>query len=79
MSDRIFTEQELRDREEFKAWMKANDVSVRQVAEATGFKPNYIYMMIASDRTISEAFKWKFGVAYGHDVAGQLFGEAMTA
>lgn len=74
MSDRILTAHELHDREQLARWMDANGVNVKLLADATGLSTNYIYMMTKSDRTISEAFKWRFGLAYGHDVAQQVFG-----
>lgn len=73
MNDRILTEQEQRDREQLAAWMASHDVSVKALADATGVSSNYIYMMTKSDRTISEAFKWRFGLAYGHDAAHAVF------
>lgn len=75
MNDRNLTVQEQRDRDQLAKWMADNGVNVKLLADATGVSSNYIYMMTKSDRTISEAFKWRFGLAYGHDVAQQVFAE----
>jgi hypothetical protein len=77
MNDRILTVQEHRDREQLAKWMAENGVNVKLLADATGVSSNYIYMMTKSDRTISEAFKWRFGVAYGHEVAQRVFAEPL--
>lgn len=75
MNDRSLTEREQRDREQLAAWMQENGITVKALADATGVSSNYIYMMTKSDRALSEAFKWRFGLAYGHDVAQRVFGD----
>ena len=59
MNDRNLTAQEQRDRDQLAQWMTDNGVNVKLLADATGVSSNYIYMMTKSDRTISEAFKWR--------------------
>lgn len=61
------------DRQRLLQWMEANEVGVSQLARTTGDFKSSISYMIHGHREINQAFKWRFGKAYGFDVAEQIF------
>lgn len=61
------------DLERLRAWMKAHELDYRAVAEATGDTKSTVNMILNGNRAINQAFKWRFGVAYGFDEACRVF------
>lgn len=59
--------------ERLRAWMKENGHTTKALADATGIKYSLMSQMVADKRRISESFKWKFGKAFGYNLAIALF------
>lgn len=63
----------MNDKERLLQWMESHGLSASAVAEATGDFPSNISMMTKGPRDVNQAFKWRFGKAFGFAVAEQIF------
>lgn len=63
----------MNDKQRLLQWMETHGLTVGAVAEATGDFPSNISMMTKGPREVNQAFKWRFGEAFGFDVARQVF------
>lgn len=63
----------MNDKERLLQWMKERNISMSQLARATGDHTSAISMMTNGPREVNQAFKWRFGEAFGFDVATQIF------
>lgn len=61
------------DRERLIAWMQENDMNGSELARRTGDHRSAIFMMTTGQREVNEAFKWRFGSAFGFDLAASIF------
>lgn len=63
----------MNDKQRLLQWMADNQIDAASLARATGDVRSAISMMTVGRRDINQAFKWRFGVAFGFDVAQQIF------
>lgn len=56
-----------------KQWMDERGISNPQLAEHTGYDRTQVYRMVKGERPITDAFKWRFYVAFGKDDANTVF------
>jgi plasmid maintenance system antidote protein VapI len=63
----------MNDKERLLQWIKEQNISAARLANATGDHASAISMMTVGPREVSQAFKWRFGKAFGFDVAEQIF------
>lgn len=68
------------DSERLTQWMQERDFDYGTLAEATGDTYSSIYMMARGQRSVSDAFKWRFALHFGWEEATRLFsGEPQPA
>lgn len=67
------------DKERLITWMNDNHITAAKLARATGDHRVTIHHMTRGDREINQAFKWRFGEAFGFDVAKQIFADTPSA
>lgn len=62
-----------KNNERFANWMSACVLSDSDVAEKMKIDKAYIWRIRKGEREIADSFAWKFGQAYGFDLAQRLF------
>ena len=60
------------------AWMELEGLTDRQLAERLRMDASYIWMLRTGTRPISDGFRWRFGRAYGFELATKIFAESAT-
>ena len=63
------------EHEKLNAWREEMGLTIADVARAIGMDYNYVTMIFRGDRRVTSGFRWRFGLAYGFDVATELFGD----
>ena len=63
--------------ERLKMWMQKTGFDTKTLAEATGVGYNALYKMISDRRHISDNFKYRFGNAFGFDLAFSIFDDTL--
>lgn len=66
-------------RPDLSSWMADQKLSDRQVAEALGFDPSYVWYVRNGKRPVSDAFRWRFAEKYGYKAAYDLFDKEKEA
>ena len=61
------------ERERLVEWMRLKGKTSYAVAVATGDSTSNISMIINGKRSVSDAFKWRFRIAYGNAEANKIF------
>ena len=56
-----------------RSWMELENITTLDVADRTGIHRSHILKVISGATPISPSFCWKFGQAYGFDLARKLF------
>lgn len=63
----------MNDKQRLLQWMEENGHSYRSLAAATGDTLSSAQQMTNGDRKVNQAFKWRFALAFGFDLAKELF------
>lgn len=61
------------EKERLVQWMQARGFTIESLAAATGDSYSSIYMMLRGGRELSDAFKWRFALAFGWSNVEQVF------
>lgn len=65
----------MNDKQRLLQWMEANGHDYRSLAIATGDTRSSVHQMVIGEREVNQAFKWRFGLAFGFEVAKEIFVE----
>lgn len=57
-------------------WMREKGFNMETLAQATGDSYSSIYMMTKGGRSLNDAFKWRFALAFGWEEASRIFDSA---
>lgn len=66
----------LNESQRLTTWMHERGFDYRTLAEATGDDYSHIFLMAKGKRPVSDAFKWRFTLAFGWDEAERAFAVA---
>lgn len=67
------SEEQRLEKERLMEWMVGRGFDTASLADATGDTFSTVHMITKGNRPVSDAFKWRFGVAFGFDEAKSLF------
>jgi len=65
------------DLENLRNWLMMQGLTVSEFATEMGFSCNYIYMILAGNRRITDSFRWKFATRFGMNEAIKVFGNCV--
>jgi transcriptional regulator with XRE-family HTH domain len=66
------------DKQRLRQWMEQNGYDYRSLAAATGDTRTSIHMMVYGNRSVNQAFMWRFANAFGFNEAKKVFVETRT-